>query len=159
MATANPLREDNYELELSRVREKIKTKFVELLDCLKARESELLRELDNILTSYLSYRSELGKVNEKKREFEIMQNASLKEVSIISAKSIQEDILKQLSTEFESIETPIEPKMVSFKCESNKMLAELNSLGKFVEKVSRGIDYKCKKQPLVSVCKEGKEMG
>ena len=66
MATANPLREDNYELELSRVREKIKTKFVELIDCLKARESKLLRELDNILASYLSYRSELEKVNEKK---------------------------------------------------------------------------------------------
>ena len=97
MATANPLGEDNYELELSRVREKIKNTFVELIDYLKARESELLRELDNILTSYLSYRSELGKVNEKKREFENMQNA-LKRVSIISAKSIQEDILKQLNT-------------------------------------------------------------
>ena len=66
MATANPLKEDNYELDLSLVREKIKTKFVELIDCLKARESELLRELDNILTSYLSYRSELEKVNENK---------------------------------------------------------------------------------------------
>ena len=64
MANANPLREDNYELELSRLREKIETKFVELVDRLKARENELLRELDNILTSYLSYRSELEKVNE-----------------------------------------------------------------------------------------------
>ena len=36
MATANPMREDNYELELSRMRENIKTKFVELIDCLKA---------------------------------------------------------------------------------------------------------------------------
>ena len=49
--------------------------------------------------------------------------------------------------------------MVSFKCESNKMLAELNNLGKLVDKVSRGIDYKCKKQPLVSVCEQRKEMG
>ena len=154
MATAIPLREDNYELELSRVREKIKTTFVELIDCLKARESELLRELDNILTSYLSYRSELEKVNEKKREFEKMQNA-LKGVSVISAKSIQEDILKQLNTKLNSVETPIEPKMFSFECDSNKMLAELNSLGKLVEKVRSGIDYKIKKQPLVSVCEKG----
>ena len=65
MATANRLREDNYELELNRVRENIKTKFVELIDRLEARENELLRELDNILASYLSYRSELEKVNEK----------------------------------------------------------------------------------------------
>ena len=57
------------------MREKIKTKFVELIDYLKARESELLRELDNILASYLSYRSELEKVNEKKRDLENMQNA------------------------------------------------------------------------------------
>ena len=66
MATANPLREDNYELELSRVREKIKTKFVELIDCLKARENILLRELDNVLASYLSYRTELEKISDRK---------------------------------------------------------------------------------------------
>ena len=53
MATAYSIdsenRKDNDDLELSRVREKIKTKVVVLVDCLKARESELLRELDNIL--------------------------------------------------------------------------------------------------------------
>ena len=65
MATANTLMEDNFELELSRVREKIKTIFVELIDCLKARESELLRELDNILTSYLSYRSNWRKLMQR----------------------------------------------------------------------------------------------
>ena len=83
MATANPLREENYELELSRVREKIKTKFVELIAFLNARESELLRELDNILTSYPSYRSELEKVNEKKRS-SINKNISSKQTSKFS---------------------------------------------------------------------------
>ena len=46
MATNIPLmseERDNYQLELSRVRERIKSKFVEITDCLKARESELLR--------------------------------------------------------------------------------------------------------------------
>ena len=38
------------------------------------------------------------------------------------------------------------------------MLAELNKLGKLVEKVGSGIDYKSKKQPLVSVCKRGNGM-
>ena len=111
MATANLLREDNYELELSRVRKKIK--FVELIDCLKARENELLRELDNILNSYLSYRSELEKVNGKKLALErtnyILQN-TLKNSPI---KSVDESI-SQLNAELESIETPIEPKMVTF---------------------------------------------
>ena len=39
------------------------------------------------------------------------------------------------------------------------MLAELNNLGKLVEKVRSEIDYKSKKQPLVSVCEKGKVMG
>ena len=158
MATANPLREDNYELELNRVREKIKTKFVELIDCLKARENELLRELDNILTSYLSYRSELAKVNEKKSALERTKSLLQNELQSSPIKSFHENVISQVNTELKSIETPIEPKMVSFECDSNKMLAELNSLGKWVEKVRSGIDYKSKKQPLVSVCEKGKGM-
>ena len=157
MATAIPLREDNYELELSRVREKIKTKFVELIDCLKARDSKLLRELDNILTSYLSHRSELEKVNEKKRDLEYMQNALKGIVTTSPVNHMQGNILLQISTELKSIKIPIEPKMVNFECDSNKMLAELNNLGKLVEKVN-AIDYKSKKQPLVSVCEKGKGM-
>ena len=92
MATANPLREDNYNLELSRVREKIKTKFVELIDCLKARESKLLRELDNILASYLSYRSELEKVNEKRDYLEKMRRHNEEEIAVSPVRSFQENI-------------------------------------------------------------------
>ena len=156
MATANPLREDNYELELSRVREKIKTQFVELIDCLKARESKLLRELDNILTSYLSYRSELEKVNEKRDYLEKMRRRNEEEIAVSPVRSFQENFLGLIAKELESINTPKEPKMVTFECENNEMLAELNNLGKLVEKVRSGIDYKSKKQPLVSVCEKGK---
>ena len=156
MATANPMREDNYELELNRMRENIKTKFVELIDCLKARGSELLRELDNILASYLSYKSELEKVIEKKMEFKEMIIFHQNKLQSSHLKSFQENIISQLNTGLESIKTPIEPKMVSFEFDSNKMVAELNKLGKLVEKVRSGIDYKSKKQPLVSVCEKGK---
>ena len=158
MATANPLMEDNYELELSRVREKIKTKFVELIDCLKARENKLLRELDTILASYLSYRSELEKVDEKKIALETTKTFHQNQLPSSPIKSIHENVLTQVNTELKSIETPIEPKMVSFECDSNKMLAELNNLGKLVEIVRSGIDYKSKKHPLVSVCGKGKGM-
>ena len=156
MATANPLSENDFELEFSRVREEIKTKFVELIDCLKARESELLRELDNILASYLSYRSELEKVNEKKIALVRMKIFVQNELPNSPIKSIHENVLTQVNTELKSINSPIEPKMVNFECDSNKMLAELNNLGKLVGMVRSGIDYKSKKQPLVSVCEKGK---
>ena len=157
MATANPLRED-LELELNRVREKIKAKFVELIDCLKARESELLRELDNILTSYLSYRSELEKVNEKKLALERTKSIHQNEIQNSPIKSFHENVISQVNTELKSIETLVEPNMVCFECDSNKMLTEVKSLGKLVEKVRSGIDYKSKNQPLVSVCEKGKGM-
>ena len=155
MATANPLIEDNYELELSRVKENIKTKFVELIDCLKGRERELLRELDNILTSYLSYRSELEKVSEKKIALETTKIFLQNQLRTSPIKSFHENVLTQVNTELKSIETPIDPNMFSFDCDSIKMLAELNSLGKLVEKVRSGIDYRSKKLPLVSVCEKG----
>ena len=158
MATANPLREDNYELELSRVREKIKSKFVELIDCLKARESELLRELDNILISYLTYRSELEKVNEKKIALEATKIFHQSQLQTSPIKSFHEDCIARVNTELKLIETPIEAKMINFECDNNKMLAELNSLGKLEEKVRNGVDYKSKKQPLVSVCERGKKI-
>ena len=162
MATDIPLvsgeREDNYELELSRVREKIKSNFVEFIDCLKARESELLRELDNILASYLSYRSELERVSEKRIALEATKDFLQNQISTSPIKSFHENVIAQVDTELKSIETPTEPKMVTFECDSNKMLAELNKLGKLVEKVRSGIDYKSKKQPLVSVCEKGKGM-
>ena len=125
MATANPLIEDNYELELSRMRENIKTKFIELIDCLKARESKLLGELDSILASYLSYRSELEKVNEQKIALERTKSIHQTELPNSPIKSTHENFISQLDTQLESIETPIEPKMVGFECDSNKMLAEL----------------------------------
>ena len=57
MATANPTPpdhgEDNFVLELKRVREQIKHKFVELIDCVKARECKLLEELDTGLAGFV----------------------------------------------------------------------------------------------------------
>ena len=158
MATAYPIEagsKDNSELELNRMRENIKTKFVEFIDCLKAGESELLRELDNILASYLSYRSELEKVNEKKIEIEETKIYHQDKLERSHIKSIHENTILKLTTELALIEFPIKPKMVTFECDSNKMLAELNKLGKLVEKVRTRIDYKSKKQPLVSVCEKG----
>ena len=119
---------------MSRVREKIKTKFIEFIDCLKARESELLRELDNILTSYLYYRSELEKVYEKRDYLEKLRRHNEEEMAASSIRSLQENFIGQIAKELESIETPKEHKMVSFECDSNKMLAELNNLDKLVRK-------------------------
>ena len=155
MATADPFIEDNYVLVLYRMREKIKTKFAELIDCLKARENQLLIDLDNILDSFLSFQTKLEKVNERKRDLETAKTLLQKQ---LTNKSIHNNLISQLNTELKAIEIPIEPKMVSFECNSKKMFAEFNKFGKMVEKVRSGIDYTSKKQPLVSVCEKGSGM-
>ena len=162
MATNIPLiseeREDNYELELSRVREKIKSTFVELIVSLKARESELLRELDNILASYLSYRSELEGVKEKRIALETIIHYHQNQIPNSPVKSVHKNVIAQVDTELKSIEFPTEPQMVTFDFDHNKVLSELNKLANLTKKVRSGIDYKSKKQPLVSVCEKGKRM-
>ena len=122
MATANPLREDHYELELSQVREKIKTKFVELIDCLKARESKLLREVDNILASYLSYRSELEKVNEQKIALEVTKIFLQNQLQTSPIKLVHEDCITRVNTELKSFETPREPKWLVLSVIATKYL-------------------------------------
>ncbi|KAI6649022.1 Cell surface protein [Oopsacas minuta] len=156
MATANPILpqpgEDNYELEVNRVREKIKSTFLELIDCLKERESKLLRELDTIMDCYRSYKSELTKLNGKKIALEKSQSFLQHEILTSPIKCVHEDLITRLDTEHESIEFPKQPRMVSFTCENNKLLDEVKKLGRLVRS---GIDYTNKKQPLMSVCDRG----
>ena len=73
MATANPpisISEDNFVLELNRVRESIVTKFRELSDYIDQKKSEFLRQIDTILVSYQTYKRELETANEKKKALE-----------------------------------------------------------------------------------------
>ena len=46
------------------------------------------------------------------------------------------------------------PKLVSFVCDKEKLLTEVNKLCKLVERVSE-IDYKSKTQSIISVCDRG----
>ena len=155
MATAYPPLEDNFELELSRVRERIKVKFKEIIECLKVRERTLLEELDRVLSSYHSYRSEYNKVIEKKRDLEVMKQRNEGELSTTFSKNLKDNILTQINRELETIEIPIEPQMVSFVCD-NSLLAEVSKLGELLESARNNSGSKI--QPLVIVCEKGSEM-
>ena len=162
MATTNPTPadcgEDNFALELRRVREQIKQKFTELIDSVKVRESELLTELDFILATYYQYRNEIDKINTEKRDLEAMQTSMKQDIISSSIKNFQEIYLIEIAKKLKSTHFPTEPKMVHFVCDYNRIFAELNKLGELVEKVRSGVDYKSKVYPVVSVCEKGKGM-
>ena len=159
MATANPSevmeREDNFELELKRVRENVKNTFLELFECLKRRENELLSELDKILESYHSYRNEIVKVTQLRKDLEKLRTFHLEELQTSSAKKLIDNNLKEINKELNLLKEPTQPQMVRFVCDNNKrLLSEVVKLGEYVDNTR--IDYKSKVDSVVSVCKRGK---
>ena len=160
MATANPVevseREDNFELELKRVRENVKRTFVELFECLKRRENELLSELDEILESYHCYRNEIVKVTQERKDLERLKQINEQELRTSTSKKIIENTLKEITKELNLIEEPTQPQMVRFVCDNYKrLISEIDKLGEYVETIMR-IDYKSKVHSVVSVCERGK---
>ena len=155
MATANPVevseREDNFELELKRVKENVKRTFVELFECLKRRENELLSELDKILESYHCYRNEIVKVTQQRKDLEEMKQRSEQELQTSTFKGLIESHLKEIKKELNLIAEPTQPQMVRFVCDNNKrLISEIDKLGEYVESIMR-IDYKSKVHSVVSV--------
>ena len=124
MATANPVevseREDNFELELKRVRENVKRTFVELFECLKRRENELLSELDKILESYHCYENEIVKVTQQRKDFERLKQINEQELRTSTLKKFIENTLKEIAKELNLIIEPTQPQMVKFVCDNNK---------------------------------------
>lgn len=156
MATADPGEEDNFKLELSRVREKVVTKFRELEECLNERKKKLLRQLDEILSCYESYKNEFLRVNEKKIALERSKSLNESQLSNSPIQSIQENILLLINTELKAMKVPKQPNLVSLCRDNNKkLLEEVSKFGTLIETVKSDIDYTNKTRPVLSVCEKG----
>ena len=127
MATANPISEDNFVLELNRVKESIVTKFREISEHLDEMKNELLRQINSMLVSYQTYTQEFKATNERKKAQELADSP---------IKSVNENFIAVINTELEAIETPKQLKLVRFVCDNLKLLTEVNMLCKLVERVN-----------------------
>ena len=154
MATANPISEDNFVLELNRVKENVVSRFREISEHLDEKKNELLRQIDTILVSYQSYKQEFETVNEKKKDLEKTKLYHENELVNSPIKSVHDNFIVVIKTELEAIVTPKQPKLVGFVCDEKKLVSEVNKLCKLVERVSE-IDYKNKTQSIISVCDRG----
>ena len=96
MATATPLKEekneDNFELEVSRVRERIGSVFDELVEYLESQKRDLFKQLDNILTRYLSYKHQTEELRERKVELERLRLLQHQEQFSTRVKDLQDSI-------------------------------------------------------------------
>ena len=159
MATAYPQAtehgDDNFVLELNREKDKVRTRFIELREILTETETNLMKALNDILSSYNSYRTEVKRMNERKMEIEKIRNAHMTVVPTLpDLKTFHERFLQDLNEQLKQLRTPVKPKLFSFVCDKEKLLTEVNKLCKLVERVSE-IDYKRNAQSIISVCDEG----
>ena len=159
MATAYPQAtehgDDNFVLELNREKDKVRTRFIELREILTETEKKLMKALNDILSSYNSYQTEVKRMNEQRLELENIQNVHMTAVPTLPAvRTFHEKMLQDLNEQLKQLRTPVKPKLVSFVCDKEKLLIEVNELCKLVERVSE-IDYKSKTQSIISVCDKG----
>ena len=105
MATATPPdkenREDNFQLELSRVRKEIESVFAELIHCLESRKKHLFDQLNDILIRYQSYKNETEELTKRKIELEKLTSQIEGQYST-SVKSLQNTFLEQINEELEN---------------------------------------------------------
>ena len=104
--------------------------------------------------SYQTYKQEYETANEKKKALEKTKLFHQNELANSPIKSVHDNVIVQINTDLEAIETPKQPKLVSFVCDKQKLLTEVNKLCKLVERVSE-IVYTSKTQSIISVCDEG----
>ena len=159
MATAYPQAtehgDDNFVLELNREKDKVRTRFIELREILTETEKKLMKALNDILSSYNSYQTEVKRMNEQRLELENIRNVHMTAVPTLPAvRTFHEKMLQDLNEQLKQLRTPVKPKLVSFVCDKEKLLIEVNELCKLVERVSE-IDYKSKTQSIISVCDKG----
>ena len=159
MATAYPQAtehgDDNFVLELNREKDKVRTRFIELREILTETEKKLMKALNDILSSYNSYQTEVKRMNEQRLELENIRNVHMTAVPTLPAvRTFHEKMLQDLNEQLKQLRTPVKPKLVSFVCDKEKLLIEVNELCKLVERVSE-IDYKSKTQSIISVCDIG----
>ena len=159
MASANVIKEDNFELEFNRVRENIVTKFRELNDLLVDRRTQLLTQLDTVVTSYNSYKQESMRVSKKKSKLSRTKSFIEEELTDNSVRYMLDEFISQIDTKLDNMHIPQQPRMVSFLSDNNNLLSEINKFGRLVETRIGEIDYKSKTRPVISVLEDGSENG
>ena len=115
----------------------------------------MLSELHKILESYHSYRDEIVKVSQQRKDLAKMRAFHEQKLQSSSVKKLIENHLKEINKELNLLKEPTQPQMVRFVCDNNKrLLSEIAKLGEYVDNTR--IDYKSKVDSVVSVCKRGK---
>ena len=156
MATANIIsnEDERFEDEISKVKKKIESHFLELMDCLRERERKLLSELEEILNSY---KRERDKHKQSLTELVQVLECTKDKMKSENLREFQHSIMKQLSEKRKEFESQFESKHISL--DFDKTILELaGTIGKLTVTNSTSVvsnlpvvDYEGKVTPVLSI--------
>ena len=162
MATSSvAVSETEFELELAKVRIEIQSHFGELVKSVRTRESELLKEVDTILTKFKE------KVKEKdKMKIELDKTKQLiqQNIQLPGLMSLQQDIMKKIEESLNKIKGEMENWEISFAFDTYlnqnvKRQGHVSIKSPFHKQIIPPIDYAAKLQPMKSFGSVGKAPG
>ena len=155
MATALIASEDaNFETEISKVKNEIKSRFRELISCVTKREKELLNQLEEILNNY---KRERDKHKQSLTELETGLNLVKENFKSNNLKHLQDSMIKQITEKRKEFESQSESKHISL--DFDKTILELaGTIGRLTVTNSTSVvsslpvvDYEGKVTPVLSI--------
>ena len=120
---------------------------------MESQKKDLFDQLNEILIRYQSYKRESVELTKRKVDLEKLKSQNEGQFCA-PVTSLQNTFLEQIDKELKTIVMPTRPKLVSFVCDKQKLLTEVNKLCKLVERVNE-IDYTSRTQSIISVCDQG----
>ena len=120
------LNREDIETEASKIRTKIETYFSQLIEVIKLRQSTLISELDNIISSS---RKERETSRDKMRELEKMRKFHEELYSTSTFNKLQDDFLSRIDTELATLKQTMDSIVIEFEW-NQKYASEANNIGK-----------------------------
>ena len=114
-----------FEESIERVREEIRIKFAELLECVQGREAALLAEIDDLFNVR---RRQIEEFQGRKRELEEMRNQNKSNLNYAEFRSMQQEFMKKVENKIKELEYQLDS-FIHFDWNSS-LLDEIAELGK-----------------------------
>ena len=117
-----------FEDSIERVKEEIRIKFAELLECVQGREAALLAELDDFCNVR---RRQLEEFQGRKRELEDMRNQNKSNLNYAEFRTMQQEFMRKVEDKIVESEYQFSS-FVHFDWSSKSILGEVAELGKLL---------------------------
>ena len=143
-------------VQIERVRKEVQTHFQDLIECFKAREIELLEELERLATEH---RERTREQDGMRKELETTRRLIEDNIHYSDLRPLQQDVIAKIEDKLRHMQLKIQNRKVECLW-SEDYVQQIQEIGKLrvtegVNALNSTIDYKKKLRPIVTVANKG----